>query len=182
VPGLPTASEAEGLARRLLGDLGDRWEHTQSVAKRAEELSLAVPAEDRELLIAAAWWHDLGYAPALVQTGFHQLDGARYLADEGIPSRLVALVAHHSAAVFEAAERGLIDELASWPQEDGPVPDALWTADMTIGPDGEAVSYCARLTGILARYEPESVVARAMISARPTIEAAIRRTETRLAA
>ena len=64
--------------------------------------------------MAAACWHDLGYAPELVVTGFHPLDGARFLAREGYPARLCALVAHHSAAMFEAEERGLADELAAW--------------------------------------------------------------------
>ena len=103
------------------------------VAARAEELA-AVPPADRELLVVAAWWHDLGYAPDVVQTGFHPIDGARYLAAKNHPPPLCGLVAHHSAAEFEAAERDLEAELAEWPREEGPAPDALWTAHMTTGP------------------------------------------------
>ena len=29
----------------------------------------------------AAWLHDVGYAPSLVETGLHALDGARFLRD-----------------------------------------------------------------------------------------------------
>ena len=58
--------------------------------------------------------------------------------------------------------------------------DALWTADMTTGPRGEAVDYPDRLAEILSRYEPDSAVSRAMTQARPLIEAAINRTEDRL--
>lgn len=179
---LPSRSAAEAMAGGLLAPLGNRWLHSQAVAARAEQLAAAVPEEDRDLLVVAAWFHDLGYAPELALLRFHQLDGARFLAAEGFPPRLCALVAHHSAATFEAAERGLLDELVTWPQEAGPVADALWMADMTTGPTGELVDYPDRLAEILSRYAPDSIVSRAMSSARPTIEGAISRTEQRIAA
>ena len=152
------------------------------MAARAEELTAAAPADDRELLVVAAWWHDLGYAPQLVVTGLHALDGARFLATEGYPERLCALVAHHSAATFEADERGLSDELVVWPREESALADALWMADMTTGPRGESIDYPRRLTEILDRYDAASIVGRAMGRARPTIEAAIERTQRRLPA
>lgn len=180
MPAIPTRSGAAALAEKLLARLGDRWRHTQAVAARADRLAAAVAPDDQELLLAAACWHDLGYAPELVVTGFHPLDGARFLAREGYPARLDALVAHHSAAMFEARERGLADELAAWPREESAVAHALWMADMTTGPRGEAVDYPDRLAEILSRYEPDSIVGRAMRQARPLIEAAIARTEVRL--
>ncbi|GLZ51506.1 HD domain-containing protein [Actinomycetospora sp. NBRC 106378] len=178
----PGPAAAADLARELLAPLGARWTHTQQVARRADELSAAVPEQDRDLLVVAAWFHDLGYAPGLVQTGFHPIDGARYLAARGHSPRLCALVAHHSAATFEAEERDLADELAEWPREEGPVPDALWTADMTTGPRGQSFDYADRLAEILARFEPDSIVGRAMTRARPDIAAATERTTSRLAA
>src|SRR6266516_1301855 len=96
---------------------------------------------DADLLEAAAWLHDIGYAPELVVTGFHPLDGARHLERAGFPGRLVALVAHHSGARFEAAERGLLRELQAWPLEDSPVMDALVAADLTTGPLGQRFSF-----------------------------------------
>jgi hypothetical protein len=51
----------------------------QGVVRQAQEVSAILPAEEREVLVAAAHLHDLGYAPALVETGFHALDGARHL-------------------------------------------------------------------------------------------------------
>jgi hypothetical protein len=151
------------------------------VAAQAEVLSLTVTEDEREMLIVAAWWHDLGYAPELRATGMHQLDGARHLANSGYSNRLCALVAHHSAATFEAEERGLLGELQLWPREESPLADALWTADMTTGPTGKRVDYLHRFEEILSRYPTESVVARAMTRARPAIEAAISRTRARLA-
>lgn len=173
-------SEAESLAKVLLSPLGDRWRHVQAVASKANKLSRAVAEADRTLLVVAAWWHDLGYAPELRQTGMHQIDGARYLASAGYSVRVCALVAHHSAATFEADERGLSVELAGWPREESAVADALWMADMTTGPKGEPVTYLDRLDEILRRYRPGTVVARAMMRAQPSIEAAIERTSRRL--
>jgi hypothetical protein len=45
----------------------------QGVVRQAQEVSAILPAEEREVLVAAAHLHDLGYAPALVETGFHAL-------------------------------------------------------------------------------------------------------------
>ncbi|WP_349497869.1 HD domain-containing protein [Actinoallomurus iriomotensis] len=67
------ASWARDLARQLLErPLPRRWAHTQGVAGRAESL-----AGEADLLAAAAWLHDIGYSPEVVDTGFHPLDGAR---------------------------------------------------------------------------------------------------------
>lgn len=116
MPGIPTPAEAEQTARALLAVLRDRWQHTQRVAAKAAGLAGAVDSDDRELLVVAAWWHDLGYSPQLGATGLHQLHGARYLTTAGYPERLRALVAHHSAATFEAEERGMAAALGEWPQ------------------------------------------------------------------
>lgn len=179
---MPSVRTAAELARELLEPLPNRWSHVQAVAARAEELAAAVGNDDeRTLLVVAAWWHDLGYSPALRDTGAHQIDGARYLTAQGYPGRLVALIAHHSAAMCEASERNLAGELAVWPREESPVSDALWVADMTVGPRGEQLAYDMRLSEILSRYRRDSIVGRAMLAAEPMIRAAIDRTRGRLA-
>lgn len=78
-------TEAQGLAERLVRPLGRRWDHVQGVASTAAILGQAVPASDRKVLVAAAWLHDIGYAPAVSRTGFHPLDGA--LRRKGGPTR-----------------------------------------------------------------------------------------------
>lgn len=68
------ASWAEHLAQALLQDsLPRRWAHVQGVAAQARSLAPAL-GTDAELLEAAAWLHDIGYAPSLVVTGLHSLD------------------------------------------------------------------------------------------------------------
>ena len=50
-------------------------------AARARSLATVLGA-DANLVEAAAWLlHDIDYAPNLVVTGLHALDGARYLRD-----------------------------------------------------------------------------------------------------
>jgi putative nucleotidyltransferase with HDIG domain len=170
------------LARQRLGGMGDRWRHTQAVAARARSAGAAVEPHDRELLVAAGWLHDIGYADPVAYTGLHPLDGAEYLTRLGFARRLVALVAHHSCARFEAAERGLTEPLETYVRETGPVADALIYADMTIGPTGETVSVADRLTEIFERYPPESPVHRAITQASAELIASVRRTERRLGA
>jgi predicted hydrolase (HD superfamily) len=63
--------------------------------------------------VAAAWLHDIGYALELVETGFHPLDGARYLRRVGVDGQVVNLVAYHSCAQTEADVRGPGAELAA---------------------------------------------------------------------
>src|SRR6266540_3302545 len=173
---------ANGCAEDLLAPLRNRWAHVQAVAEQASRIAPAVlPADEREPLIAAAWLHDIGYAPALVATGLHPLDGARHLEALGVDRRLCCLVAHHSGAAFEAEERGLQGEFAAFDQEDGPVMDALIYADMTTGPTGSPVAFAERIAGILDRYPPEHPVHRAIRRSRPVLAAAVERTARQLA-
>jgi hypothetical protein len=65
--------------------------------------------------------------------------------------RLASLVAHHSGARFEAGERGLVDALAEFEPEDGPLLDALTYADMTTGPARQRVELEERIAGALRR-------------------------------
>ncbi|MEU2183397.1 HDIG domain-containing metalloprotein [Streptomyces thermolilacinus] len=179
---LDTPQGAAALAESLLPPLGNRWLHTQAVAARAREAAAAVPEADRDPLVAAAWLHDIGYAPELRDTGFHPLDGARHLESLGAPARLVRLVAHHSGAVYEAEQRGLSAELAVYEREDSPVLDALIFADMTTGPAGQSFDFETRIDEILVRYEAGSEVHTAISKARPYLGTAVERTQRRIAA
>ena len=128
-----TVAWARSQAERLLAPLGVRWLHVQVVANKAHRLATVLSGDDGEALVAAAFLHDIGYAPPLNRLGFHPVDGAYYLRSHG-QERLARLVAYHSGARFEAEERGLLEELAAFPVEDGPVMDALTFVDMTTGP------------------------------------------------
>lgn len=88
---------AQELAERHLADsLPLRWRHSQGVAATAVEYATRVGL-DLDPLVAAAWLHDLGYAPTIKDAGFHPVDGARYLRREGWPDEVVNLVATTAA-------------------------------------------------------------------------------------
>ena len=118
-----------------------------------------------------------------MDTGFHSLDGARWLRSVGVDERVTALVAHHSCAWLEAQERGLAEMLRKeFDQEESATADALWYCDMTIGPDGQPVRVEERIAEITSRYGPDDPVSRFISRAEPVIVAAVRRTEQRLRA
>jgi hypothetical protein len=176
-------SWAAGLASDKLAEvLPRRWAHVQGVGRRARVVALMFSIGDGELLVGAALLHDIGYAPDLALTGFHPLDGARYLRDVGAPGRLVHLVAHHSCATLEAELRGLSDELAEFEDERTAVRDALWWADMTTTPDGAQTTMAERVAEIQSRYGPNDLVSRFVRLAWGELNAAVERTEHRLAA
>jgi hypothetical protein len=117
----------------------------------------------------------------MAMTGFHPLDGARFLAAAGVSKRLVGLVAHHSCAALEAELRGLAAELADFEHEQGAVRDALWYSDITTSPNGEPVAAAERIAEIKQRYGPGHLVTRFITLATPDLLAAVGRTEQLLA-
>jgi putative nucleotidyltransferase with HDIG domain len=172
-----TLAEAE-----LAEELPRRWGHVQAVAAKAAQVAEILPADAQPVVVAAAWLHDVGYASRLAATGFHPLDGARWLRTQDFDDRVATLVANHSCALIEANERGLADALSSeFPHSQSEVSDALWYADLTTGPDGQTFEVHERLAEIRSRYGPDDVVTRFVDRAEPEILAAVQRTLQRLA-
>jgi hypothetical protein len=163
--------------------MGRRWQHTEGVAARARSAAAAVPEDQRPVLLAAAWLHDIGYSPRLRRSNFHPLDGAWHLRDQGWSQMTAGLVAQHSGAGLVARVLGL--EAAMRPfaapcYTTGPLADALTYADQTTGPDGFPVDVEERLADMLRRHGPESPNARCHTQRAPLIRAAVRRACQRL--
>jgi HD domain len=174
---------ADRLAGEKLAEvLPRRWAHVQGVGRGARVAAPLFSVDEGELLVGAALLHDIGYAPDLARTGFHALDGARYLRRVDGPDRLVNLVAHHSCATVEGKLRGLSDELAEFEDERTPVRDALWWADMTTTPDGAETTVAGRVAEIQSRYGPDDLVSCFIRRAWRDLKAAAERTERRLEA
>jgi putative nucleotidyltransferase with HDIG domain len=176
------AQWAAELARKLLEvPLPRRWAHVQGVAAQARSLAPILGA-DADLLEAAAWLHDIGYSHELADTGFHPLDGARYLRDvEHADPMLCRLVANHSCAILEAEERGLAGELSrEFPVPPPALNDALAYCDMTTTPTGNPVSVQDRLAEIVERYGPYDVVTRFIRKARPQLMSSVVRIDQHL--
>lgn len=168
---------ARGVAEARLEPLTTRLAHVRGVAAAADRLVSRIDPSDADALIAAAWLHDVGYAPSLRATGFHPVDGAVYVRAENFPPVVVSLVAYHTGAVFEAQERGLSDVLAEFPQPPDFLLDLLTCADMKTGPDGSAVCPEDRISEILSRYPVEDPVHRAIERSAPALLAAAARVE-----
>ena len=170
---------AEELARKLLEvPLPRRWAHVQGVAAQARTLA-PILGDGAGLLEAAAWLHDIGYSPYVADTGFHPLDGARYLRDvQHADGTVCRLVAHHTGAMIEADERGLADVLASeFEPASQYLVNALIYCDITTSPDGKQVTADQRLAEIQDRYGEDHLVSRSIRRAAPQLLGAVRTVE-----
>lgn len=168
------------LAREhLAADLA-RWEHVRGVATKARAIGNALGLDDRATLVAAAYLHDIGYAPSVRRTGFHALDGGQFLRGLG-HHRVAGLVANHSGAVFEASVRELDHALRQFPDEHSDVRDMLWYCDLTTGgPTGADVSLSQRLADVTRSYGDEHIVTRSMTMALPILTEVVDRVEERI--
>jgi hypothetical protein len=158
---------------RLAGQLR-RLAHVRGVVAAAQRLSRYFDAETADCLVAAAWLHDIGYAPSVRRTGFHPLDGAVFARSAGFGELVASLVAFHTGAHVEACERG-VSGLSAFSDPPGEVLDALTFCDLTTGPDGSAVSVEDRLIDVLERYAPDDPVHRAVDAGREELLAAVGR-------
>ena len=166
--GLVEWAATEAAAR--LRPLGRRYTHVHQVARRASEIGPVTVGQQTDFLIAASYLHDIGYAPELAVTGFHPLDGGRFVRDMGFPE-LAALVAHHTGGRNEASLRGFPDFLDEFPFEDSLPLRVLTYCDLTTGPDGTRTTVGARVTEICERYGPDHVVSRGVLIGLPDFRA-----------
>jgi hypothetical protein len=171
---------ARFLAESLLSTVGTRLQHTRTAVGHATDARALIDEPWRSALVPAMWLHDIGYHPALVQSGFHPLDGARFLQASGWAAEICQLVAWHTAAGIEAQLRGVLPQLRNFPQPPLLAVEALAWADLTSSPSGERVGAGQRLAEILVRYPEGSVVHRSVTAARSDLLEAARRVESRL--
>ena len=170
----PQVTRARAVAESRLVVLPDRFTHVRGVVAAANGLRAQFDAASGDCLVAAAWLHDIGYAPSVRSTGFHPVDGAIFARREGFDELVVSLVAFHSGAPAEARERG-INGLSAFSVPPQQLLDALTFCDLTTGPDGSAVSPRDRLHEVLQRYGPDDPVHRAVDSVHRELLAAVDR-------
>jgi HD superfamily phosphodiesterase len=127
-----TVAWARNYAKELLSPLGSRWIHSKTVAEKAAGVAQRIRPPDRDVLVAAAYLHDIGYAPALALTEFHPLDGGRHVRDLG-QDRLANLVVHHGSAAEEAFLRDLSEALSEFARENSDLDLLLDYCDLTVG-------------------------------------------------
>lgn len=172
---------AAGRAEALLGPMERRWRHSEAVAAVARSVTPCFEGVDGDVLVAAAYLHDIGYSAGLVVTGFHALDGARYLREAG-EERLAGLVAYHTGSVHEARLRGLEQELGEFDDEHSTVSAALSYCDLVTGPDGQRVTPEARFSDVEKRHGETSPVVKGLRAAWPALLAQVAEIEALLKA
>ncbi|MEI8082326.1 MAG: HD domain-containing protein, partial [Actinomycetes bacterium] len=131
---------------------GTRLAHVMAAGELARKLSVLFDQPEADLLVAAATLHDIGYSPRIAETGFHPLDGARYLRAERFPDRLACLVAHHSLAIMSSNRVAVASLIRQFPREESLLADALVFADMHSAPDGRIIPVEQRLDDICERH------------------------------
>lgn len=180
--GSDLALRARAVAEDRLVSLPRRWAHVQGVASRAAEVTSSLGCPSAEEIVAAAWLHDVGYADSIAMSGFHPVDGARFARGEGFPESVVSLIAYHTGAEEEAAQRGLSASLAAFGAPAAEALDVVTFCDLTTSVDGALTDAHARIAEILDRYEPGDPVHRAVSASAPRLLASVSRVESRLAA
>ncbi|GGD12605.1 HD domain-containing protein [Nocardioides daphniae] len=173
-----TVAECRELAEESLDEMPARWKHVRAVAELVDSWSRKGLVSD--VVVKAAWLHDVGYSRRVIRTGMHALDGARYLDLHGLDAEVIALVAHHTGAWAEAEERGLTGQLAVFDAPEERNLDALTLADLTRGPEGERVTVVERLAEIYTRYEEQHPVHRAVTRSGLGLQATAARAAKRL--
>jgi len=176
------SSEAAALADALLRSVGTRLAHSACVVRQVEQVGHVVDGRWQPALYEAAWLHDIGYDRRIAFTGFHPLDGARWLQASGWRPETCRLVAWHTAASTEGALRGLGGALAA--EFAPPLPlaaAALTWADLTSSPTGAKWTADRRVADILRRHPADSVVHRSVVEALPDLWATIEQVELHVA-
>lgn len=173
--------KASEVASALLVGVGSRLAHSAAVARQAMVVEPVLPRPWSAALVPAAWLHDVGYAPDLSVTGFHPLDGARWLRSHGWPAEVCCLVAWHTRAQTEASLRALLPELAgAFPRPPHDARAALAWADLTSSPTGACCTIAERIEDILERYPRGSIVHRATTANRRALQEDVAWVETML--
>jgi hypothetical protein len=154
----PLVRDAQTVAQSLLADDQGRLEHVRGAGLVAGMAAGALRVDQPEMVVAAAWLHDIGYAPAIARTGFHPLDGALFLARQGWPDQVVLLVAHHSHAAFLAPYYGVQHHMALLEHVRGLADDIITFSDLRAGPNGWGADPRDRVEDKRRRHANSTVV------------------------
>jgi len=141
-----------------------RLAHMRDAAAFARDLgaSFALHPNLGALLARSALLHDIGYAPALRQFGYHPLDGALFLAEHGEHPWVVEGVLRHSQADKKCGlVPGVAEQYAGRPL----LADAIWlvravtVADWRSAGVGSRVSFAKRFQDIALRnpHNPDKI-------------------------
>ncbi len=141
-----------------------RLAHMRDAASFAGDFadSFGLPGDHAALLVRSSLLHDVGYAPALRRFGYHPLDGAVFLVEQGEHPWVVEGVLRHSWAGRKA---GLDSAVTDQYARRQPLSEAAWlvravtVADWRAAGVGGRVSFARRFQDIATRnpHNPDKV-------------------------
>ena len=137
----------------------DRLAHIQQVIRTARAIEARRSFAGR--LIAAAAYHDIGYARSLATTGFHPVDGAEIGRKDGFDGEIVDAVLHHSGArgLASRSRPGLMHMYGpDCRMTETALSRALTFCDNRSGPRGESLSLAARIADIQVRHAGNAAI------------------------
>lgn len=162
-----------------LSDNPQRVLHILKIAHQVREsaIKLGLKGADLDFADCAALLHDIGYWKPIAITGFHPIDGARFLEQQG-EHNLASLIVGHSCSVEEGELLGFTEIKFS----SDIIAKLITYWDVQVKQGGEVVSYKERFTDIISRYGADSIVGKANIKAKPRIEKIIKEIDEMLKA
>jgi putative nucleotidyltransferase with HDIG domain len=167
---LGDADEVLQLVQTVFSREPARLAHVLTVANQvratAQQLAGGSGTPDVDLAYRSALLHDIGYAEALYETGFHPIDGAQYLRRRGYAD-IADLIICHSNSPEQALLRGLPAISVSRHL----IADIITYWDVQVAQGGQLVTYTERMADIRSRYGDESPVWEAHKQAEPRINA-----------
>ena len=158
---LDSSEEVECLVRYTFAASPARLAHVLTVASHVRETAERLDATgsvciDVDYAYRAALLHDIGYAPELQETGFHPIDGARYLERRGYPTIAADIICHSNSPEL-ARLRGLPPISVSTSL----VAELITYWDVQVAQGGIVMTYADRMSEIRARHSAQSDVCRA---------------------
>ena len=143
---------------------GDRYNHTLRVVDRARHLAELnqLTDTDRDLLLQAAYLHDVGYSEVIKFCDYHPVDGFTYLRANSWSKDVQLLTLHHtfSNTLAEMSRTDLTSEyrLNPLPYHLTHLFNLLTTADMTSDGKGNIVTIAERVKDVGERHGTDSIV------------------------
>ncbi len=131
----------------------NRLAHILRVMKTAQALEARRSFGGR--LVTAAAYHDIGYAEALIATGYHPVDGALVARRDGLDAEIVDAVLHHSGArtLAQISRPELMPHYGTeCRMMRMPLSRALTFCDTHSGPRGERFGLAERIAEIRTRH------------------------------
>lgn len=152
-----TVESAKGLCYAKLEKNPDILNHTLGVVHNCRNLIKvhSLSKQDAELLLTAAYLHDIGHSEDINVTGFYQFDAYKHLLFSGWDLEVCSLVLHHSEARYYPHQKDPEIQSAfkkALPKRLEEVYKLLNLADMTSNSRGEHVSFKERFLDIKNNY------------------------------